>query len=110
MADITGTKVKRNEFCEVEFADAAAAATIEMGADDRMALLIRNEGAEEKTITIKAGNALQAGGDLTVSVQPSGCGVLHLESGKYAQVSGENAGCLCIEAEDGIHVACVILP
>ena len=36
--------------------------------------------------------------------------VLPLESGKYVQVSGENAGCILVEAEAGVELACAILP
>ena len=75
-----------------------------------MVLSVRNTQTEVKTLTIKAGNALQGVSDLVVSVPASTAGLIQVESGKYVQVSGANTGRILVEAEAGIELACSVLP
>ena len=111
MAKITKVNTKRSAFSAAAFAAANPSAAVETGADDRMVLLVRNTAEAAKTLTVKAGTALQGVADLEISVPAStAAGILPLESGKCVQVSGENAGCIFVEAEAGVELACAILP
>lgn len=101
MADILKTNMTRNALSAVSFTAANPSSTVETGADDRMVLSVRNTQTEVKTLTIKAGNALQGVSDLVVSVPASTAGLIQVESGKYVQVSGANTGRILVEAEAG---------
>ncbi len=59
MAKITKVNTKRSAFSAAAFAAANPSAAVETGADDRMVLLVRNTAEAAKTLTVKAGTALQ---------------------------------------------------
>ncbi len=59
--------------------------------DDKMILVVNNTGSAATTLTVKAGNGIQAVRDLTLNV-PVGVSFVKLESGRFKFVTGENKG------------------
>jgi hypothetical protein len=117
MTKIENTKLLRNEAKEIESAvavDASAGASVDYTekSDGKILLMITNShSSESKKATILKGNSLQGTEDLEVSI-PSGktYGIV-IESGKFENVSGENAGKVIIKGETtDITVQAVELP
>lgn len=74
--------------------------------DDKMVLVI--EASAATTLTIKAGNGLQAVNDHTVNV-PKGISLMKLESGRFKLVNGENKGKIAVVSPGTPKVAVVSL-
>ena len=56
-------------------------------------LLIKNDGAKETLVRIKAGNSIYAMGDMDVIVESDATVVVNLKNtGRYKNVNGENSG------------------
>lgn len=117
MTKIENTKLLRNEAKEIESAvavDVSAGASVDYTEklDGKILLMITNShSSESKKATILKGNSLQGTEDLEVSI-PSGktYGIV-IESGKFENVSGENAGKVIIKGETtDITVQAVELP
>lgn len=80
--------------------------------DQKTCILFYNSGSDSATVTVKAGNGLQAVSDLDPFSIPAGhYSALMLESGPFKFISGQNSGsCLIIPSADTVKCAVVILP
>lgn len=117
MTEVKNTELIRNEAKEIETAvavDINAGASVDYTnkSDGRIFLMITNgHASEDKKATILKGNALQGVEDLEITI-PSGktYGIV-IESGKFANVSGDNKGKVIIKGEStDITVQAVELP
>lgn len=117
MVKIENTELLRNEAKEIASAvavDATEGASIDYTnkSDGRILLMITNgNSSAAKKATILKGNALQGVEDLEISI-PSGktYGIV-IESGKFANVSGDNKGKVVIEGEStDITIQAIELP
>lgn len=77
------------------------------GNDDRMILVINNEG-NATTMVVKAGNGIQGVNDLTLNVA-AGINLVKLESGRFKNVTGTNKGKIVIKPTAAVSVAVVEL-
>ena len=77
------------------------------GNDDRMILVINNEGSAT-TMVVKAGNGIQGVNDLTLNVA-AGINLVKLESGRFKNVTGTNKGKIVIKPTASVSVAVVEL-
>lgn len=78
--------------------------------DARILIILENSATASKEATVKAGNSIQGVKDLTVSLDAGQKKVITLESGKYMNVSGTNAGYVVITGTADIKAAAVELP
>lgn len=115
MIEVKNTELVRNEAKEIETAvDTSAGASVDYTnkSDGRILLMITNENASDaKKATIVKGNALQGVEDLEISIPAGKTYGIVIESGKFENVSGENAGKVVIKGEStDITVQAVELP
>lgn len=90
-------------------ADTTEGAVVSPGADESTVLVLTSSGA--LTATVQSGDGIQGTGDLTVSFTAAGTKYLALESGKYKQTRGANAGKIIVKTSAaGLTVGCLILP
>lgn len=79
--------------------------------DGRILVVIENVGGGANTATIKSGNGLQGTEDLEISLEASEKKCIVVESGKFVNVYGDNAGKLVIMGADAnIKVSAIELP
>ncbi len=113
---ITNTVLKFNEFSAMPATSAVHAsdgASVSLDAGcERCLLIFENANASTaKTVTVKKGDALQATGDISVSIAAGAKYVAVIESGKFKCLSGANKGKVIITGTDAnIKIACVVLP
>lgn len=117
MTEIKNTELIRNEAKEIETAvavDETAGASVDYTnkSDGRILLMITNEnGSASKKVTVLKGNALQGTEDLEISIPAGKTYGIVVESGKFENVSGKNAGKVIIKGEStDITVQAVELP
>ncbi len=73
--------------------------------DERLLLLVSNAAAAAKTVTIAAGNGVNApAGNLTVSIAASKTKGFVFDSSRYMQLTGSNRGRVLITGEDATNV------
>jgi hypothetical protein len=91
MADITNIETALNDATELTFSDGAASQTFEFSVpDEKLFVVVRNDDANEATITITAGDFLQNGyGDLEQAVANGEYFIFQLESGICKDEDGE---------------------
>ena len=87
-------------------------AAVDFGAaDQKIVLILQNGSAAEKTATIQAGNGIQGVKDLNITLAASETKFIHLESGRFMQMTGANKGKVLIKGTDAtVKAACVVLP
>lgn len=93
--------------------DATAGALITWGdRDDKMLLLIQNvNSSAAKSVTIKGGNGIQGGPDLTLEIPKSEYTFVAIDSGRFKNVTGTNKGKVVITGTSvDIQVAAFKLP
>ena len=79
--------------------------------DDKYLILIHNAGSESANITVKGGNALQGGKDLTFVLDEGKFTLLQPDSGRFKNVDGEYKGKVVITAGSAnVKVAVFRLP
>ena len=79
--------------------------------DDKYLILIHNAGSESASITVKGGNALQGGKDLTFVLDEGKFTLLQPDSGRFKNVDGEYKGKVVITAGSAnVRVAVFRLP
>lgn len=115
MIEVKNTELVRNEAKEIETAvDTSAGASVDYTnkSDGRILLMITNGNeSDAKKATIVKGNALQGVKDLEISIPAGKTYGIVIESGKFENVSGENAGKVVIKGEStDITVQAVELP
>ena len=115
MIEVKNTELVRNEAKEIETAvDTSAGASVDYTnkSDGRILLMITNgNGSDAKKATIVKGNALQGVEDLEISIPAGKTYGIVIESGKFENISGENAGKVVIKGEStDITVQAVELP
>ena len=115
MIEVKNTELVRNEAKEIETAvDTSAGASVDYTnkSDGRILLMITNGNeSDAKKVTIVKGNALQGVEDLEISIPAGKTYGIVIESGKFENVSGENAGKVVIKGEStDITVQAVELP
>lgn len=115
MIEVKNTELVRNEAKEIETAvDTSAGASVDYTnkSDGRILLMITNGNeSDAKKATIVKGNALQGVEDLEISIPAGKTYGIVIESGKFENVSGENAGKVVIKGEStDITVQAVELP
>ena len=111
VAKVTSRQLKWNEAAEASLtaSDATDGALVSPGSDESTVLVLTSSGA--LTATVKSGDGIQGTGDLTVSFTAAGTKYLALESGKYKQTRGANAGKIIVKTSAaGLTVGCLILP
>lgn len=90
-------------------ADTTDGALVSPGSDESTVLALTASG--ELTATIKSGDGLQGTGDLTIAFTEAGTKYVSLESGRYKQTKGANAGKIVVKTSaSGLTVGCLILP
>lgn len=90
-------------------ADTTDGALVSPGPDESTVLVLT--ASAELTATIKAGDGIQGTEDLAIAFSGAGTKYVSLESGKYKQTRGENAGKIIVKTSaSGLTVGCVILP
>ena len=113
---IENTQLVRNEAKEVV---SQVAVNVTDGAcidfsnksDGRILLLFTNAGSAQKKVTILKGNSVQGVEDLEFSVPASKTFGIVIESGKFANVFGDNAGYVVVKGESAdIKVQAIELP
>ena len=117
ITSITNKKLKLNT---VEAMPTAAAVDATDGAsvdysnksDGRILLILENaHGSASKTATIKKGNGLQGVADLEIEIASGAKKCIVVESGKFVNVSGTNAGKVIITGSSAdIKVSAIELP
>ena len=108
---MTNTNLRWNEAATAVLtaADTASGIWVTPGADEATVLILTASGA--MTVTISAGDGLQGTEDLQIVFQNAGTRYLSVESGRYLQTRGENAGKLLIKpSTSGLTVGCLRLP
>lgn len=115
--EIKNTSLARNEAKEVLSAvavDATAGASVDYTnmSDGRIFLMFTNSNASAaKKVTILKGNGLQGTEDLEISIPASKIYGIVIESGKFANVSGDDKGKVVIKGESAdIKVQAIELP
>ena len=76
--------------------------------DAKMVLVINNSTSAASTLTIKAGNGIQGGCDMTLAV-PKGVSLVKPESGRFKNVSGENKGKIVVVSPAALSVGVAAL-
>jgi len=91
MADITNVTGDLNAGTIFAFSNGAASQTFEYDvADEKLVVLIRNDDANEATVTVTAGDFEQNGlGDVEVAVAQNEYAVIQVESGAVKDEDGE---------------------
>ena len=92
MADITNISGDLNAGTIFAFSNGAASQTFEYDMkDEKLVVLIRNDDANEATVTLTAGDFIQSGyGDIAVAVTDTNpLAVVELESGVVKDADGE---------------------
>lgn len=116
MSEITNTELLRNEAKEIlepVAVDASEGASIDYSnkSDGRILLMITNSASDDKNATILKGNSLQGVEDLVITIPAGKTYGIVIESGKYANVSGDNKGKVIITGESAdITVQAIELP
>ena len=74
--------------------------------EEGFGLLVVNNGGSEATLTLKGGNSIFSAGDVLVTLAQGSTIVNLKNTGRYKNVSGEDAGYIVIEIDnpDGILV------
>lgn len=79
--------------------------------DDKYLVLLYNEGDESETVTVKGGNALQGGKDMTFALQGGSYTLFQPDSGRFKNVSGEYKGKVVFAAASAdVRIAVFRLP
>jgi len=91
MADITNISGDLNAGTIFAFSNGAASQTFEYDVkDEKLVVLIRNDDANEATVTLTAGDFIQSGyGDIEVAVAQNEYAVIEAESGVVKDEDGE---------------------
>lgn len=84
---------------------AAGAALLWDERDDRMTILLHNEGSSEVTVTVKAGDGIAAVCDLAVPVASKSYVHLHLDSARFKRLSGNDRGKVLLTTSGAVSVA-----
>lgn len=93
--------------------DASDGALVPFGErDDKYLILVENVHASAaKSVTIKAGDSFQAGGDLTLEIAAASYTFIAIDSGRYLITTGTNKGKIHITGTSAdIKVAVFKLP
>lgn len=93
--------------------DASDGALVPFGErDDKYLILVENVHASAaKSVTIKAGDSFQAGGDLTLEIAAASYTFIAIDSGRYLITTGTNKGKIKITGTSAdIKVAVFKLP
>lgn len=117
VAVITPVKLTRNTFTNAIAAntavDASDGAEFTMtDKDEKYLIVVENASVDTaKTVTIKAGNGPQGVADLAQSIAAATTRYINIESGKYKNITGDNAGKVLVEGTDAnIKLSVYILP
>ena len=118
MAIKTVTPVKQvlntpAKVCTPVASDAEAGWRVKPAAADQKVRLtfVNSDSSNAETVVIKGGTfAPSAVGDLSFSIPASETYGVTVESGKYLQMTGDNAGYIIGTATADVDVACDILP
>lgn len=91
MADITNIEGTLGAGKIFAFSNGAASQTLDFSvADEKLVILVRNDDANEATVTFEAGDFTQAGyGDVELAVAQNEYAVFELESGISKDADGE---------------------
>jgi hypothetical protein len=73
---------------------------LQMAKDYKTALLFKGGGGSAGSVTIKAGNGIQGVEDLTFGIGPNETRIVCIESGRFKNVSGTDAGKVIIVGAD----------
>ena len=76
--------------------------------DEKMVLVINNEGSSSAALTVKAGNGIMGVTDLALTV-PQGISLVKLESSRFKNVSGENKGKIVVQANSALKIGVAAL-
>lgn len=69
--------------------------------EEGFGLIIKNESSDDARIKIRGGNSVLSIGDMVVVAKASNDTLINLKNtGRYKNVSGEDAGCIVIEISD----------
>ena len=80
-------------------------------ADHKTVVIIKNSNAASQTVTFKAGNGIQGAQDMNLTIPTGKTILVSLESGKFKNVSGEDAGYVLMTASSAdIGVQVAVLP
>lgn len=79
--------------------------------DDKYLVLIHNGGSASAVITVKGGNALQGGKDLTFTLDDGKYTLFQPDSGRFKNVDGEYKGKVVVTADSAsVKIAVFRLP
>ena len=112
--EIKTTKLAWNTFSELEAATAVSAsdgALITFGADQKMIIVVTNGAASTKTVTVVAGDGIQATEDVTYTIPASGTVAIAVESGKFLLMNGLSKGKVLVKgASTDVKIQAIELP
>lgn len=79
--------------------------------DSKVLILFENTSAEERTVTVLAGDSIQGINDLELTLSASATSAVALESGRFMFTTGENLGCVVLKADSaGVKALVIELP
>lgn len=113
--EITLNKMKRGEALSLPVSsavDATNGAYIDFSGDDGRILIImeNSDSSNAETVTVKAGDGIQATGDLSITLTASQKALVNIESGPYKIMSGTNKNKVKVSASADVKLAAVLLP
>lgn len=116
ISEIINTELVRNEAKEIleqVAIDVTEGASIDYSnkSDGRILLMLTNGDTDDKKATILKGNSLQGVEDLEITIPAGKTYGIVIESGKFANVAGDNKGKVIIKGESvKITVQAIELP